>query len=221
MAKDYYIVLGVSREADLKKIKEAYRKIAKQYHPDMTRTKESVKKFIEIKEAFETLGDEEKRKRYDEGLRRENEPIAINRRPDIVEFRRSFFNEMEPFYTYVDEFFEGFVPGFFHTDKARMRTKDLFFEAILSSHEAEQGGLYPITVPVMEPCPQCARSGIWEDIVCPLCSGYGRIQSERSFSLSIPPNVKHGDEVRISMEDIGLIDAYLNIRIIIDPYLSE
>jgi DnaJ-class molecular chaperone len=54
-----------------------------------------------------------------------------------------------------------------------------------------------------------------------VCSGYGRIRSEREFSLSIPPNVKHGTEVRLSMEDIGLKDAYLNVVVYIDPDLEE
>ena len=220
MAKDYYIVLGVSRGADLKKIKKAYRTVVKKYHPDITQTKESAKQFIEIKEAFETLGDEEKRKRYDEELLRENEEIRIKRGSDMVESRRSFFADIEPFYTFADDFFEGFLPGFYNLDKGRMRTKDLFFEAILSPHEAIVGGLYPITVPVLEPCPTCSSSGLGGDIFCSLCSGYGRIQSERSFSLSIPPNIRHGDEVRISLEDIGLKDAYLNVRVVIDPDLE-
>ncbi|MBN1848877.1 MAG: DnaJ domain-containing protein [Deltaproteobacteria bacterium] len=221
MTKDYYIVLGVSREADLKKIKKAYRTVAKKYHPDITRTRDSADQFLEIKEAFETLGDEEKRRKYDEELLRESQGIQIHQRSVKIEPKRSFFADIEPFYTAVDEFFEGFIPGFFNLDKGRLRTKDLFFEAILSPYEANTGGLYPITVPVMEPCPVCSRSGSGADIFCLYCSGRGGIRSERTFSLSIPPNIRHGDQVRISLEDIGIKDAYLNVRVVIDPSLDD
>jgi DnaJ-class molecular chaperone len=187
MPKDYYIVLGISRGADIEKIKKAYRRVAKQYHPDIARSKESTEKFREIREAYETLGDEERRKRYDQELARRGSEIRISRVPEIIERRRSPFDDMERLFSRADEFFEGFLPGFFEIDKGRIRDKDLYFEAILSPREAAEGGLFPITVPVIEPCPRCGRTGFWEDFFCPVCSGYGRVQSEREFSLSIPP----------------------------------
>jgi curved DNA-binding protein len=61
--KDYYKILGVSREADAKAIKSAYRKKAKQYHPDLH--PEHAEKFKELAEAYDVLGDEEKRRHYD------------------------------------------------------------------------------------------------------------------------------------------------------------
>jgi hypothetical protein len=47
------------------------------------------------------------------------------------------------------------------------------------------------------------------------------VQTEKAFSLSIPPNVKHSTKIRLSMEDIGLRDAYLNVLVSIDPVLEE
>ena len=67
--KDYYKILGVQRTADDKEIKKAFRKLARQYHPDLhsspEQKKTSEEKFKEINEAYEHLSDQEKRKRYD------------------------------------------------------------------------------------------------------------------------------------------------------------
>jgi molecular chaperone DnaJ len=219
MPKDYYIVLGVSRSADARKIKKAYRTVAKRYHPDVSQSPESKQRFQEIRDAYETLADEGKRRRYDAELARKGSSLRITKFPETVERRRSVFDEMDSVLSPVDEFFSGFLPGFF--DRQRRMEKDLYLEAILSPGEASRGGLFPVTVPVIEPCLRCSKSGIWEEFFCPVCSGYGRIRSEREFSLSIPPNVKHGTEVRLSMEDIGLKDAYLNVVVYIDPDLEE
>ncbi len=67
---------------------------------------------------------------------------------------------MDRFFSRTDEFFEGFLPGFFDIDKRRIRDKDLYFEAILSPREATEGGLFPITVPVIESCPRCRKTGV-------------------------------------------------------------
>src|SRR5712664_1808975 len=65
--KDYYATLGVPRDASDEEIKKAFRKLARQYHPDVAKDKKSAEeKFKEINEAYEVLGDPEKRKQYDE-----------------------------------------------------------------------------------------------------------------------------------------------------------
>ncbi|HEX2618808.1 MAG TPA: DnaJ domain-containing protein, partial [Phototrophicaceae bacterium] len=67
MAKDYYKTLGVSRTADEKELKKAYRKLAKQYHPDANPNNASAEaKFKEINEAYEVLSDADKRAKYDQ-----------------------------------------------------------------------------------------------------------------------------------------------------------
>ena len=67
MKRDYYEVLGVSRSADASAIKKAYRKLAKKYHPDTNQGDEqAAEKFKEINEAYDVLGDEKKRKLYDQ-----------------------------------------------------------------------------------------------------------------------------------------------------------
>jgi len=227
MPKDYYLVLGLSRGADLSKIKKAYRTVIKKYHPDITHSHKDSEKFIEIRKAYETLSDQSKRTEYDKKLDREDTGLQITRiptprTPETVERRRFIFDQIDNlFSTWTDDFFEGFLPGFFDLDKGSIRNKDLYFEAILAPREASEGGLFPITVPVIEPCPKCGTTNQYELSFCPLCHGYGRVRSEREFSLSIPPNVKHGTSVRLSMEDIGLRNVFLNVMILIDPYLED
>ncbi len=75
---DYYEIMGVKPEADAAEIKSAYRKLARKYHPDVSKEKESEDKFKQIGEAYSVLKDKEKRKEYDE-LR----TYAGNRRDDF------------------------------------------------------------------------------------------------------------------------------------------
>jgi molecular chaperone DnaJ len=219
MSRDYYVILGVSRGADQKKIQKAYRTIVKKFHPDATGAEESSERFLEIREAYETLTDEEKRKEYDQALAKEGSALRIARVPEIVEKRTSLFDQMDDFFSSVDEFYSGFLPGFFN--RRLGREKALYLELILTPREASQGGLFPITVPVLENCPRCRKVGLWEGFFCPVCRGYGRVRSKREFSLSVPPRVSHGTEIRLSMEDIGLLNVALHVTVLIDRLLED
>ena len=219
MPRDYYVILGVSRGADQKKIQKAYRTIVKKFHPDATGRQESSERFLEIREAYETLTDEERRKQYDEELSRQGSGLRITKVPEIVEKRTSLFDQMDDFFSSVDEFYSGFLPGFFN--RRLGREKALYLELILTPREASQGGLFPITVPVLENCPRCRKVGLWEEFFCPLCRGYGRVRSKREFSLSVPPRVSQGTEIRLSMEDIGLRQVELHVTVLIDSSLED
>ena len=114
--KDYYKVLGVSPQADEKEIKTAYRKLAKKYHPDAVRDNpELAERMYVIQAAYEVLGDEEKRKQYDESLKvgpsRQNkgqQPFGggpfDNPNPDMSQFERFFgFQAGKGMETYQDK----------------------------------------------------------------------------------------------------------------------
>ena len=128
---------------------------------------------------------------------------------------------MDHLRSFADEFFGGYLPGFYTKERGRSPDKDLFYEVVLSRQEAQQGGLFPINVPIIEPCPRCGKAQIWDQFFCPECAGNGYIQTHREFSLSIPPHTIHGTQQCISMEDIGLKGVNLHIIVTVDPYLDD
>jgi molecular chaperone DnaJ len=221
MAKDHYIILGVRRGASPGQIKQAYRRIAKQLHPDLSHTPADADKFIEAKEAYDTLADAAKRRRYDAELQRQGSTLRIMRVPEIVRDRRRSYREFEALGSFVDEFFEGWLPGFYSHRRFRPPEKDIYLEVALSSRESREGGLFPIRFPVLEPCPRCSSAGLLDAFFCHGCFGRGSVSSEREFSLSIPPRTVHGTAVTLSLEDIGLRDVRLHVEIQVDPQLED
>ena len=74
--KDYYSILGVDKGASDDEIKSAYRRLAKKYHPDLNKTPEAAAKFKEINEAYQVLGDPQKKANYDQFGSAEGNPFG-------------------------------------------------------------------------------------------------------------------------------------------------
>jgi molecular chaperone DnaJ len=221
MAKNYYILLGIDRGADAGQIKHAYRRIVKQLHPDRYGPSADADRFIEAKEAYDTLADAERRRRYDDELARRESPPRVGREPVIVRDRQRLYREYEQRGSLVDEFFEGWIPGFYSLPHRRGFEKDIYLEVVLSARESLEGGLFPIRFPVVEPCPQCERAGLLEEFFCRVCNGSGGVNTGREFSLSIPPRTADGTAVSLSLEDLGLSDIRLNVEVRVDPWLED
>lgn len=209
MARNFYVVLGVSRDADLAQIRQAYRQLVKRYHPDVGAS--PADRFVEIQEAYETLRDEELRRQHDAMLHTGSAQSVPVRRSSSGGMTRSASPSTPHLYDATDEFFGGYVPGIFTRGRMASRHKDLYVELILDPQEARAGGLYTLTVPVEQACEVCGGSGITDLLTCPACAG--RSVAYPEIQLSVPPRVADGTAVRLSLMDVGLDNVSLNVRV--------
>lgn len=166
--KDYYQLLGVSPQADQDEIKRAFRRLARETHPDANPDDpEAEARFREIAEAYEVLSDPQKRARYDRG--------------ETVEFGDLFAN-FGSLNDLLNQFFGG---GFgvgdpFGADPRR--GQDLLVEAKITLAEAAMGVEREVTFSAPQLCPECAGSGAatgTSPTTCPQCNGHGAVQVAR------------------------------------------
>ena len=174
--KDFYEVLGVSRDASDDEIKKAYRKLAKQYHPDVNPgDKKAESKFKEIGEAYEILSDPQKRARYDQFGH-----AGVD--PSYGAGTGGFggFEDID-----LGDLFGSFFGGFGGSTRARnpngpIRGRDIGLTLTLSFEEAALGCQKDISVPHLETCETCSGSGAKRGTspeICPTCGGSGSIRA--------------------------------------------
>ncbi len=172
--KDYYALLGVPRDAEQEEIKKAYRRLARKYHPDMNRgDKEAAERFKEITEAYEVLGDPEKRRHYDL-FGEAGEPSSF--------LHRGFEGMRDPFGDIFNFFFGGERA---RSSRAPRRGSDLLAVEEISLLEAYSGVTRTVEVPRHETCKECGGDGLQSGFaldLCPDCGGEGRITHTRRSS---------------------------------------
>ncbi|NJL42643.1 MAG: DnaJ domain-containing protein, partial [Pseudanabaena sp. SU_2_4] len=171
MARDYYEILGVSRDADKEEIKRTYRRLARKYHPDVNKEDGADERFKEINRAYEVLSEPESRSRYDRFGEQGVSGAAGGGYQD--------FGDMGGFADIFESFFSGFAGG--GTQQARRRSgptrgNDLRVDQKLEFREAIFGGEKQINVSHLETCTTCAGSGAkpgTKPRTCSTCSGSG------------------------------------------------
>jgi molecular chaperone DnaJ len=168
--RDYYEVLGVSRSASDDDLKKAYRRLAKQYHPDTNKDQGAEARFIEINEAYETLSDPQRRTIYDRyghaGLNGSAGGMGFG---DFAGFSS------------INDLFETFFAGAAGTQRRSgpQRGADLRYELTITFEEAVFGCQKEIELPRWETCAHCRGSGAQPGTStsrCPTCQGTGEIR---------------------------------------------
>lgn len=168
--RDYYEVLGVQRDADDNAIKSAYRKLARQYHPDVNKSEDAEERFKEINEAYEVLSDPDKRGAYD----RFGHAATQGGFGGAGGAGAGF----PGFGDIFEEFFGGFT-GARGAQRGPTRGNDLRYDLTITFQEAVFGIEKEIEVPRLEVCPQCQGSGAepgTKPIRCPQCNGTGEVR---------------------------------------------
>jgi molecular chaperone DnaJ len=183
---DYYKILGVGKNASEEEIKKAYRKLARQYHPDRNPSdKRAEERFKEISQAHDVLSDAEKRKQYDRG----SGPFGINMPGgfDPGSFGSGFGDILSNLFGGAAG---GAGRGGVRGGRPQVRGRDLETEVSLTFDQAVDGAQVPLAVPTSQPCPTCQGTGAKPGTsarVCPVCNGRGvEAQSQGIFSLSQP-----------------------------------
>jgi len=212
--QDYYKILGVPRTASQEEIQRAYRKLARKFHPDINKAPDAEEQFKRINEAYEVLGDAEKRKKYDQ--------IGTSWRQG-QEFRSPFGDESGRFTFTTDDpqefsdFFQslfggGWERGFadqFAGGVRRRRGRDREATLEVSLRDAYQGTRKTVELELMEPGPD------------------GRpVRTRKTYDVAIPPGVTNDSLIRLAGQggagsgggEPG--DLYLKVRILPDRRFS-
>ena len=181
--RDYYEVLGVPKGANQDQIKDAYRKLAMQFHPDRNKSPEAEEKFKEISEAYAVLSDDQKRQQYDSlghsGFDQRYTEEDIFRGADFNSvFRDSGFDFGDIF----RQFFGGGGFGGGGFGERANRGQDLLYDLTITLEEAAKGTEKETEIPRTEKCDVCGGSGAApgsQARTCPRCNGQGRVQITR------------------------------------------
>jgi molecular chaperone DnaJ len=194
--KDYYKILGVEKTAGEKEIKQAYRKLARNCHPDVNPgDKKAEERFKEISEAYEVLSDPEKRSKYDQfGEQWQYAQQRGGGGPGGNTFRYGAPGQDLNFDLGggFSDFFEGLFGerGRGTGRRGPARGDDLQYEIEVSLEEAFNGGSRTFTVTAPEICSTCHGSGAQPGTAmkqCPVCKGTGRSRSIAGIALAGDP----------------------------------
>jgi len=195
--RDYYEILGVPKNASKEEIKNVYRRLALQYHPDRNKTTGAEERFKEISEAYAVLSDDEKRKRYDTYGHLGAEEVFRGSEANFDEiFKDMGFGGFRDIF---DQIFGGRGVGFggtagdpfgfgFGFGGGRRKGRDILYEVELSLEEVLKGRKDEVELPKLDRCNTCGGTGAspgTKPRKCSVCNGQGqtrRIYSQNRFS---------------------------------------
>ena len=208
--KDYYQILGVARSATEKEIKQAYRRLARKYHPDVNPGNKSTEaRFKEINGAYEILSDPEKRKKYDQfgdqwqfadqfaksgqGARQRD-----SGKGDTYSTFDFDLNDLGDLGGAFGDLFRGGRGTGFRTAQRPRKGQDIDHPIEVTLEEAYHGAKRFIEMQSEELCPTCGGKGIVGRRPCATCGGSGGVLRPKRLEVKIPPGVTTGSRVRVA-----------------------
>jgi molecular chaperone DnaJ len=213
-AKDYYTILGVSRNAADKDIKATYRRLARQFHPDVNPgNKAAEQHFKEINQAYEVLSDPEKRKKYDqygenwehgeqyaEAVRQQQQAqqragVRFSQQPGDEQAAGFEEGDLESMF---GNLFGGKGGGFGRRGSRIRKGEDLEYQIELTLEEAFNGTMRNISLQSEVPCTACRGTGRIQNLPCSVCRGAGTVAQVKRLEVKIPAGVEDGSRVRIA-----------------------
>ena len=231
--KDYYDVLGVERGATEQELRAAFRKRARELHPDVNRDDpEAAEKFKDLNEAHEVLSSPDKRAMYDrfgnDWQRYKDAGVSpsdsqYTRRAATNEDFESWFTGEHGEYTFESSTsqnarFSDFFNLLFGNqgnqgERTRIRSSrprrgaDSELATSVSLEEAFRGTSRQVTIKAPETCPICDGTGTARGATCPRCDGRGMVDRQRQLEVRIPAGVRTGSRIRIAGQGAQGLDG--------------
>ena len=203
--RDYYEVLGLPRTATENDIRREYRKLARQYHPDVNPGDHTAEeKFKEINEAYQVLSDPEKRRKYDELGPNWQAGSEFTPPPGWEAGGRAGFRDFSEMFGDggrqggFSDFFESLFGRGGRAGTFRSRGEDIRAEIRLTLEDAHRGGVRRISFQAAETCPNCGGTGTKDGKTCPNCLGAGVVYRPKSLEVNIPGGVRDGSVIRLA-----------------------
>jgi molecular chaperone DnaJ len=235
---NYYDILGVKREATDKDIKQAYRRLARKYHPDVNPGNKSAEAtFKEINAAFEVLSDKEKRQKYDkygdkwqyaDQIKQAEQQQAQYRQYTADDGTNYHFGEdIGGMDSLFDELFGGMRGRGASRRVQSRRGQDLETNVEVTLEEAFNGSSRMINLQGEQPCSACHGTGRIQNLPCSACRGAGVVANINRLEVKIPAGVTTGSRVRISGKGQPGYgggtsgDLYLNVTVVPHPIFQR
>ena len=223
--KNYYEILGVNSDASADELKSAYRKLARTYHPDIA-GESGVEKFKDIMEAYETLSDETKRKRYDilRGIFNYNKSTTdrttqkeaqkayrqSKNQEDIIKEANKGNSKTSKANSQAQDFsniLNDFIDGFKSQQKNKKTSTnrpingdDIVTDVVITMPEALSGVSKTVNILSSYECSNCHGRPFANGMKCPVCDGTGVVSQHKKITVKIPANVKPNSKIRIPSE---------------------
>lgn len=227
MSKDHYQTLGVDRTATAEEIKKAYRKLAFEYHPDRNQSKDEAtrllieNKFKEVNEAYETLGNEEKRRVYDQpSVPFQGFPF-VNTGSDINEFFAQFFTRQQTVFKRVTRQFTTIHLSLQETLQGQEKTVDVLIHNQCPSCHGQGQTRQPCTVcngagvvskdGKEDMCNSCHAGSTWSQ--CHGCSGAGSTRTQKTVRFNIPRGVLSNTQLAVQLDQENVVVANVVVDI--------